>query len=142
MIKINDHFVIVDIKAANVEIVDTGTVAYFPPRSTVDEVDGTKLKINFGNVKNAAPDATNVTVDVTFNLISFEGTLAADTLKATIGGVDVTLPLFEAAAVVSIKTIFKMHLIIQLVNNFSMYCMFVLYVCIICLSYYRRHLYH
>ena len=137
MIKINDHFVIVDIKAANVEIVDTGTVAYFPPRSTVDEVDGTKLKINFGNVKNAAPDATNVTVDVTFNLISFEGTLAADTLKATIGGVDVTLPLFEAAAVVSIKTIFKMHLII-----ICMYYMFVLYVCIICLSYYRRHLYH
>ena len=90
------------------EIVDTGTVAYFPPRSTVDEVDGTKLKINFGNVKNAAPEATNVTLDVTFNLISFEGALTADTLKVTIGGVDVTLPLFEAAAVVSIKTIYEM----------------------------------
>ena len=108
MIKINDLFVFVDIKAANVEIIDTGTVAYFPPRSTVDEVDGTKLKINFGNVKNAAPEATNVTLDVTFNLISFEGALTADTLKVTIGGVDVTLPLFEAVAVVSVKSIYKM----------------------------------
>ena len=135
MIKINDLFVFVDIKAANVEIIDTGTVAYFPPRSTVDEVDGTKLKINFGNVKNAAPEATNVTVDVTFNLISFEGALTADTLKVKIGGVDVTLPLFEAAAVVSINTIDKMnpkifdHLRVQLLssNNFQ---------------YFRRHLFH
>ena len=115
MIEINDLFIILDIKAANVEIVDTGTVAYFPPRSTVDEVDGNKLKINFGNVKNAAPDATNVTVDVTFNLKSFEGALTADTLKVKIGGVDVTLPVFEAAAVVSIKSICKMLLKIRLI---------------------------
>ena len=114
MIEWNDLFIILDIKAANVEIVDTGTVAYFPPRSTVDEVDGTKLKINFGNVKNAAPEATNVTVDVTFNLISFEGALTADTLKVKIGGVDVTLPLFEAAAVVSVKSIYQMPSTFQL----------------------------
>ena len=114
MIEINDLFIILDIKAANVEIVDTGTVAYFPPRSTVDEVDGTKLKINFGNVKNAAPEATNVTVDVTFNLKSFEGALTADTLKVKIGGVDVTLPLFEAVAVVSVKSIYKMPSTFQL----------------------------
>ena len=117
------------------EIVDTGTVAYFPPRSTVDEVDGTKLKINFGNVKNAAPDATNVTVDVTFNLISFEGALTADTLKVKIGGVDVTLPLFEAAAVVSVKSIYQMP------STFLAQGIWLPSV-ELTLSYYRRHLYH
>ena len=133
--KTKDLIFILDIKAANVEIVDTGTVAYFPPRSTVDEVDGAKLKINFGNVKNAAPDATNVTVDITYNLISFVGGLPEDTLKVTIGGIDVPLQSFYAVSVVSRKTIYMAkstifgHLHVKrLSSKYS--------------SYYRRHLHH
>ena len=87
--------------AANVEIIDTGKVAYFRPRSTVDEVDGAKLKINFGNVKNADDAATTVTVDLTFNLVDFVGDIAAGDLKAKIGGIDATLPGFTSAEPVS-----------------------------------------
>ena len=86
-----------DHPAANVEVVDTGTVAYFPPRHMVDEIDGEKLKVNFGNVKNAAKTLdTNVTLDVTFNLKSFVGTLADGDLKAKVGGKDATLPGFTS----------------------------------------------
>ena len=90
---------------ANVEIVNTGTVAYFPPRHTIDKVDGDKLFVNFGNVKNAAKsDATNVTLDLTFNLVSFAATMASGDLKAKIGGQDATLPGFTSVEPVSVKT--------------------------------------
>ena len=58
--------------------------------------------VNFGNVKNAAKsDATNVTLDLTFNLVSFVGTMANDVLKAKIGGQDATLPGFTSVEPVS-----------------------------------------
>ena len=58
--------------------------------------------MNFGNVKNGAKsDATNVTVDVTFNLVSFADTLADGVLKAKIGGQDATLPGFTSVEAVS-----------------------------------------
>ena len=86
----------IDYPPANVEIVNTGTVAYFPPRHTVDEVNGNVLKVNFGNVKNAAKtDDTNVTLDVTFN-IKAAVTIADGDLKAKVGTKDATLPGFTA----------------------------------------------
>ena len=61
--------------------------------------------MNFGNVKNAAKsDATNVTLDLTFNLVSFAATMASGDLKAKIGGQDATLPGFTSVEPVSVKT--------------------------------------
>ena len=83
-------------------MVNTGTVAYFPPRRNVDEVDGDKLKVNFGKIKNAAADPTSVTFDITFNIVSHEGTVASADITAKIGGQDVTLPEFTTTTAVSI----------------------------------------
>jgi hypothetical protein len=84
-----------------VEIDDTGTVAYFPSRKTVAEEDNGIYKFNFGKVKNAAADATTVTLHVTFNLVSLVGPATEGMLKVKIGGVDATLPGFSVVAPVS-----------------------------------------
>ena len=96
------------IKASNVEVVNSGTVAYFPARKDVDEVDGQKLKINWGNLKNAAVPAadTNVIFDVAFNILHDHAGGDCDScLGLSIGGVDITLPSFTVSLTpVSSKT--------------------------------------
>ena len=89
-----------DIKASNVEVVNSGTVAYFPARKDVDEVDGLKLKVNYGNLKNAAVPAaaTNVVFHVTFNILHNHAGGPCDAcLALSIGGVNIDLPSFSVS---------------------------------------------
>ena len=92
-------FNISDIAAANIEVIDFGTIAYFPQRHTVDEVDGDTLKINYGNIKNAAAATTKVTFDITFNILQnmAPGDCAA-CISAKIGNLELTLPTFTISA--------------------------------------------
>ena len=69
------------------------------------------MRVNFGKVKNGAKsDATNVTVDVTFNAIALADTSLDGAVTATIGGQDATLPGFVAVEPVSSMKSFAVYL--------------------------------
>ena len=66
--------------------------------------------MNFGNVKNGAKsDATNVTVDVTFNVIALSDTFVDGALKAKIGGQAATLPDVVSTDPVSSMKLFAVY---------------------------------
>ena len=74
----------------------------------MDEVDGLKLKIKYGNLKNAAvgappaAHATDVTFDITYNILNGRAAGECDAcISAKIGGQDLTLPKFDVTENVS-----------------------------------------
>ena len=78
-----------DFQPANIQLVEYGALAYFPPRKQVYETGENKLTVKFGDINNPSEEKTDVVLDVTFNTNAVTKT-EAKTVKIKVGGQDVS----------------------------------------------------